>query len=436
MVGILGSIGTRKVKPGRTQQRYFKAAKRDRLTADWLTQSKTIDEVIAESLENLRARSREQRANNDYLRRFIQLTRSNVIGPKGIAYKPVALDRDGKPDKQDNAALEAAWREWGKKTNCDISRRNSWLDIEKLAITSTVTDGEFIARMVRRGDYGLQLQVMDPIMLPVGHNVDLKNGNYIRFSIEYDKYDAPVAYYFKSSRNGEYQNGGQGYTIVPVAEVIHTFITEHVGQRRGLPWGSTALLRMKMLDGFEDAAVTRARVGASAMGFFTRNSDGEGYTGDAVEESTGAMITDMEPGIFEELPDGVGFESFDPSYPDAAYEAFVGSSLRGVAAGLGVSYYNLANDLSGVNYTSSRTGALEDREEWKSIQEWLIEELHQQVFDIWLPSALAMGMIVGPTGVALPMSQVRKFKAARWKGRRWAWVDPPKRHDGQGYANR
>ena len=95
-------------------------------------------------------------------------------------------------------------------------------------------------------------------------------------------------------------------------------------------------------------------------------------------------------------------------------------SLRGVASGGGVSYNSLANDLEGVNYSSIRAGVMEDREEWKQIQNWLIEAFYRPVFQEWLPLAILSGQI------RLPFSKLEKFSADTWAARRWGWVDPLK----------
>ena len=53
---------------------------------------------------------------------------------------------------------------------------------------------------------------------------------------------------------------------------------------------------------------------------------------------------------------------------------------------------------------------------------WLIENLHQRVFEVWLDMAVLSG--------ALPLAnyelQADRYKAVRWMPRGWAWVDPAK----------
>ena len=124
--------------------------------------------------------------------------------------------------------------------------------------------------------------------------------------------------------------------------------------------------------------------------------------------------------MFDVLPQGYEFQSFDPDYPHANFDSFCKTTLRGIAAGLGVSYTSLTGDLSEANYSSARVGLLDEREEWRLIQSWLIESFFAPLYSEWLEMALLSGQL------ALPMSKFDKFNAAIWQGRRWQWIDPQK----------
>ena len=94
--------------------------------------------------------------------------------------------------------------------------------------------------------------------------------------------------------------------------------------------------------------------------------------------------------------------------------------LRGVSAGLGVSFSSLSNDLTEVNFSSIRAGLIEERETWKSLQAWFVESFLNRVYSEWLEMALLS------EAVSLPYAKYPKFNASKWTGRRWAWVDPLK----------
>lgn len=409
------------------QMRNHAAAETNHLTSSWTTTPVSADQVIFRNLRILRARSREQYQNNDYSRRFIQLLKSNVVGPRGVVLQGRAKDRNGTLDTVANDALEHAWAAFSKPRAFDVEQRLSMVAALGLYVATVATDGECFVRMVPGGPWGVQALFIDAERVPVTYNVKLKSGNLVVAGIEYDGVGRAVAYHVAepSEVPGSYYYGGGNYTRIPAAEMIHGFIAEQVGQRRGLPWGSTSLLRLNMLGGYEDAALTAARVGAAKMGFFT-SPTGDSYTGEG-EDSDGVTLMDAQPGGFEQLPEGVEFTPFDPRYPTGEFAGFVKATLRGISSGLGVSYNTLANDLEGVNYSSIRFGTIEDRELWKSLQNWLIESFLERVFEAWLPRALLAGIpIPGTTSAKLRPEHIDKYRDVVFQPRRWSWIDPAK----------
>jgi lambda family phage portal protein len=103
-----------------------------------------------------------------------------------------------------------------------------------------------------------------------------------------------------------------------------------------------------------------------------------------------------------------------------------------MAAGVGCSYETVSRDFSQTNYSSSRLSLLEDRDHWRILQNWLVENLHQRIFEVWLDMAVLSG--------ALPLAnyelQAERYKAVRWMPRGWAWVDPGKEVDAYAAAVR
>ena len=56
-------------------------------------------------------------------------------------------------------------------------------------------------------------------------------------------------------------------------------------EHRGVSLIATSMANVKMLNGYLEAEIVAARVGASKMGFFT-SPDGDGYVGDGEYEDT------------------------------------------------------------------------------------------------------------------------------------------------------
>lgn len=424
--------------PGLKVSRNYNAALVNNLTASWTTTSLTADQVIYQTLKTVRARAREQVANNDFARRFVGMAKTHIVGPDGFIFQGKTIGRDGKPDNLANSVLETHWKAWQAPNECDVTQQQSFNSILRLWVGTLVSDGEIIVR-VRKGPafgkYNFALELIDPELLDPTFCDDTK-GRYIRHGIEFDEYKRPVAYYFKKSSG---QVWSQNYNVsdyvrVPANEIYHDFIIERVGQKRGIPWLATPLTRMQMLEGYENAAITNARVGASKMGFYqpTEDANPDSFEG-LRDEETGEFIQEANPGEFGVLPYGYQFQSFDPAYPNGEFDSFTKAALRGISAGLGVSYFKLANDLEGVNYSSGRLGELEDREIWKALQNWMIEGFLNRLYFDWLEWQLTIGTLTFNTSTgtaALNTRFIDKYKSVRFQGRRWQWTDPLKEANG------
>ena len=219
----------------RVYVRNYNAGKTDLLTQGWATQPMPFNQAIQNNLQAMRARSREQSANNDYVRKFIKTVKSNVIGPKGITLQVDVRNRNNTRDPLASQAIEEAWRDWSRKKHCDVAGLVSFVDMQRLLMASMITDGEFFCKKIRgnsAGKYGYQLQALDPELLDVTYNEDLPNGNYIYMSIEYNSNGKPVAYHlldrsYDSNVNQEFK---RKRIRVRAEEIIHIFIPENVQQ--------------------------------------------------------------------------------------------------------------------------------------------------------------------------------------------------------------
>lgn len=409
-----------------TAMRNYAAAETGDLLSSWTTAPMTSDQTIKKSLMVLVARSREQYENNEYARKFISMLKANVVGSEGFKFQSQIKDPNGNVDTVANNAVESAWTEFTRKENCDISRQQSLYEQCILFISSAAMDGEVIVRKIRgkdAGKWGFALQFIDPVLLDVKYNDNLKNGNIIRLGIEFDKYKRPVNYYFKTDSNGNHYAGGASYVVVPADEIIHSFIRERIDQKRGIPWMSTALVRMQMLDGYFEASLVNARVGASTVGVI-ETPTGEEYTGDDIGEDGGVIMT-PEAGTFMQVAEGTQLHTFDPKYPTGEFPDFAKAMLRSIGAAFGTSYNGLANDLEGVSFSSIRSGVLEEREVWKMIQSWMIKEFLIPVYEEWIDGALIYPRIPVGNGYLRPENK-SKYKQVNFQGRRWPWVDPLK----------
>lgn len=412
----------------RDKIRGFDAANQGNLTSDWFAPSTNINALLKGQLTVLKARSRERMRNDDYANGYKRMFVANVIGPFGMKLQALIKNFDGERDTFANEAIEQAWNSWAKyKENVDVTGRENWKDVLVQLSKTFVTDGEVFLRHIigqEGGEYGYRVQVIDPILCDHTLNTTLGNGNQIVLGVELNKWNKPVAYYFTSNDESSSILGANGnmHIKVPAKEIIHFYTIEFPGQVRGIPPLSCGINRLKMLAGFEEAALVNARASAARMGFYVRNGDD---TTPGIEDSGGELIDEITPGVMTLLPDGYDIRSFDSQYPDGEIAPFKKNMLRALASGLGVDYPTLGQDLESVNLASARVAINETRELWKGVQQLFIDNIVTPVYEMWLLNALVRKKII-IKNIPLQVAYIDKYKDVRWLPRRWQFPDPSK----------
>jgi len=407
-----------------TFKRSFSGASTGRLFADFVTASTSADAEIKDNIRILRDRARELARNDSYISRYLNLMISNVIGKHGIRVSSKARNDDGSLDIGANILIERAWKDWSKVGNCTANGRLSFLDCQKIFIESLCRDGEVLIRKIKSNDspFGFTLQFLEADHLDESKNGFNKGtGNRIKMGVEVNKHDKPVAYHlYKEHPYDRTYMGNIEHIRVPAEEIIHAYLPQRAEQTRGVSLVATAMANVKMLNGYLEAEIVAARVGASKMGFFT-SSDGDGYVGDGELEDGFNPTMNAQAGVFEQLPSGMDFKEFNPTHPTSAFDSFTTSVLRSIASGLNISYHSLSNDLTSVNYSSIRQGALEDRSMYMIYQQFVVEHFINPVFQSWLEMAISTGYI------NLPMGKFDKFaNSVNFIPRSFSWIDPLK----------
>lgn len=418
-----------KKKPRQTVFRKYAAASTSRLFADAFGGSGSADSEIRQALEQLRNRSRDLERNNEYFRRYLHLLRTNVVGENGFRLQVRAVNPDRSQDIAGSQIIEDAWAEFCRYGNITVDGRMSMIDLENHIVTGMARDGEVFLRIVKGNflRFGIAIEIIEPDRVDDKLNDKWRNGNEIRMGVEIDQYKRPVAYHVMTRHPGDYEyvsiSAGNKRVRIPASEIMHIYRSERASQTRGVPWTTAAISALKMLHGYREAELVAARTAASKMGFFTSPA-GDGFMADGYEndDGTGAPIINAEPGTFFNLPAGVDFTPFDPSHPTNAFADFEKSILRGIAGSMGVSYVSLANDLEGVNYSSIRQGALDERDFYRTLHRFMIEHFLDPLYRVWLDHVIQFGL-TPITGAGKYEKFSRNFT---FKGRGFQWVDPLK----------
>lgn len=398
----------------------------DRLTQDWGTTPLAADQILYRYLPTLRARSRERWLNDAYGERYSQMVETNVIGADGITFRSGYGDPGDPEARRINAIVEEEWKKWGEAENCDVQGKLSAVELQRLFVRQTAIDGEYV-EIIQSGIEGgmpyFRLMPVDPELLDIRVNSKhTPQGGYIRMGVEYNANHRVIAYHFADldTAIADANYYSRHNVRFQADRVNHAYITDMVGQSRGLPWLTSVLWTLRMLGAYEDAALVNARYGAEQMAFIRPSEESATALRGEGEDTEGNRILPSSPGEIGILEAGDELIKNDPNYPTAELEPFVRQMLRRSASGSGVSYNLLANDLVGVNYSSIRQGVKDEREIWKGLQSWAIEARMKKVFRAWIYWRATVSEFIPPKLIP------QIIAAARWQPRRWDWVDPLK----------
>ena len=407
-----------------TAARRYAAASANPLRTDFPAMTTTYQTDIFRHLRQLRAESREMSKNNPHMKRFLGMVRRNVIGPAGIKLQ-VRAKKGAQLDELLNGEVEEKFTEWALPENCSASGQLSWVDSQGMSITGMARDGEFLCRFIEANNpFGFALKFYDPAYLDETFNETPKGGgNRIVMSVEVDRYDRPLAYYFTTPRYdvAPYARETMERVRVPAEDVVHGFLPfEDDGQIRGVPWAHAAMWNLRKLGQFEEAALINAHISACSMGFVIPPGNDENAGVPAAQSEAAPIEAEYAPGILRELPPGYKVETIDPQHPNSDFDPFTSTVLRGAACGLDVSYFALAGDLKAVNYSSARVGLLDDRDNYRTLQRFLVDHFCRRVYRRFL----TRGILTGALNI-LP-SDAPRVKSPDFQPRGWPWVDPLK----------
>lgn len=409
---------------GKVTRSVFKGAEISRLWWDWVASPISADQEVYNDFLRLRSRAREMRRNHPLIRKYLKLLGNNVIGPTGFKLRARVRNNDGKLAEAINKKIQAAWFKWGKDVSVD--GKFTLTGLQQFLIKSVATDGEVCVRKIRnyKGNaFRFALQVIDPDLLDhMFFRSPGKGENEIRLGIEIDLYGRPVAYWFWDRHPTDLINISARHRIrVPADEIYHFFLPERSMQSRGITWLNSVMMPAKMLDGYVEAEVIAARIGASKMGFLQQENAADSEPPVADQENPRAKLEmEASPGTFEELPPGYTFKEWNPEHPAVAFPNFLKAIQRWISAGLGVGYNTLADDLEGVNYSSIRSAMLVERDEWRTLQGLWIDQFLYPLYCEWLEFAELSGQLV------LDARNWDAFLEVTMVPRGWQWVDPLK----------
>lgn len=366
----------------------------------------------------LRARARSLCQNNPYMAKALRSLAANIVG-EGIR----AASRAKRPAMR--ARIDALWAQWVSVADAD--GRADFYGLQSMALRAMKQDGEVLIRIrTRRPEDGLpvplQLQLLEIDYLDTTKTQNLGNGFSVTQGIEHNPIGQVTAYWLFDQHPGDAAYSATLSTWqsrrIPADQIIHLYELERPGQQRGITAFAPVIARARDLAIFEDAEIARKQNEALLSVFVS--GDGQDFsipvpggsmaaaqeraaavgqlgtlTGGAIIGTNGQTVTVAQPAAV-------------PGYAD-----YVRVQLYALAAGLGVTYEMLTGDLSQVNFSSSRMGAIEFRRQAAQTQ-WhvMVPRFCQPVWDAFIAAAELSGALDKPDA------------ACEWTTPRWDYVNP------------
>lgn len=370
----------------------------------------------------LRNRARYERFNNPFMAGQLRTLANDTIGPGGPVLQLLT------PNETVNRAVERRWIEWAREVRLASKLR--------LARITRACDGEVFIRLRTNPrlrcavKLDLQLieadQVTTPNLMPNQENV--VDG------IEFDEYDNPVWYYVLRRHPGDTGFWGTNpleYTRIPADNIIHYFLVERPGQRRGFPEGVSSLNITGERRNFRQSVLTAARA-AAALGAVMLESDIDPDEDDAVAPFTSIPL---EQGMITALPNGAKGAQMRPEQPSTTYGDLDDRLIIEQARPYNMPRNIASGDSSRYNYASGRLDhQVYDRSNVVEQDDEIVNTILTRVISAWAIEATSIpGYLPGRAGqVYLPREDDPLFPVPC----EWIWgerehVDPSKQSSAQ-----
>ena len=370
----------------------YEGVRSSRRAGGWNPTGTSGNAEIGTSLAKLRDNARALARDNAYAKRAVREWSKRVVG-YGIT--PQA---DTGSDAV-NAVIDSYWLRWVNE--CSTDQRTNFYAEQKRIVRAAFESGEcLIRRWTRRPSDGLavpfQIQVLEADYLDTGKTETLNDG-YIIHGVEFDPIGRIRAYWLFGQHPGEvvaYAARGMNSKRVDAQYVLYHGELERPGDVRAVTRFAPVMNKLRDIDEYADAEIFRKKTEACVAANVTspEGPDAEPLGG-RLTDAYGNVIEQLQPGMISYSAPGQGIEFLAPaSSGDFAEHKKV--ELREVAAGLGIPYTILADDLSDVNYSSYRGGAVSFREDVDEYRwNWLIPQVLDPVWRGFIDALALIGAI-------------------------------------------
>lgn len=403
---------------------YYDSGSNDRLNSGWTAVNATAEQSDQGQRDIIRARARDLERNSDIAEAVIGPFERNIVGT-GIGVQAKITDSEDNEDDELNRKIEELWEEWCKPRNCDVTGQQSFTELQQMAIRRMKVDGGiiFIKVYTQGGPVPFSIQAREVDELDTSKNTLPGLNNRIVGGIEFDKYNKPIAYYFKQYTPDGYWTGKSDR--IDAQRVIFLWKKTRPSQIREISPLARTLPRVRDVNEFIEAVSVKERILACLSVFITKQVP-SGSIGRNVNAKTdpqsGYNQKTIAPGMMYELQPGEQISAVNPSGQSSNAKDFITIQQRLAGSGQGLSYEAVSRDMSQVNYSSARQGLLEDQKTYGMWQKFLIEHFCTEVYTEFVISAVLSGKLNIPDF----WSNKSKYLKHEWIPAGWSWIDPQK----------
>lgn len=397
----------------------YTGARRDRRqTREWNAVSGSADNVTLDDLPILRDRSRDLLRNAPLATGAVNTLVTNVIGT-GL-HPQSHIDRDTlRPYLKTDDAMEKWESEaeriftiWATNPDCDITRSQSFTELQALILRSCLESGDvLVLRKYRErpgNPFGTSLQIIEADRVDGGKTA----------GVDIDEDGAPVAYNVLESYEPD-ANGAKipAFDADGRRQVLHIFNRTRPGLTRGVPYLAPVIESLKQLDKYTEAEIMAAVV--SSMFTIFVKSESEGGLLPIGENEPVAKGGDykLSPGAILDLQPNEGIEIANPNRPNAGYDGFVQSILRQIGVALEIPFEILIKHFT-ASYSAAQAALVEAWKTFSTRRKWIATGFCQPVYEMVITEAIAKGILDAPGFFSDP------FVRAAYLGAEW--IGPPR----------
>ena len=416
-------------------------------------------EDIDRNLQTLRDRAHDLAINSAIGAAAINTQATNVIG--------VGLKLFPRINAKALGVTPEFARDWARKTKlefelwansalaCDFMRRNNFYELQRIAFTSYLVDGDSFCLFRRRvptpfNPYSLRLQIIESARVsnPVTagnfaavSNVEMQkvgSNNRIVNGIEVDSQGALVAIWISNRIWNEPTSLTPYLTWQRVRwygrdtgekNILHICADTRPDQFRGVPLLAPVIEPLKQISRYADAELTSAIIKSFFSIFFTQPLSNMSVDNILGENEDGKPIVDVSeyrlgPATMAALPKGVDVKAIDSTNAQSTFDVFISAFAKQIGAATNIPFEVLLKNFT-ASYSASRAALLQAQDEFRQRKGWFVNDFCKPIYEQWLMEAVATGRISAPGFFDDPIKRAA-WSAADWFSPNSHFLDPVK----------